>query len=121
MPEPLRAVDAAEADAKADPEGVVVPLTTDDGTLEFLVPHPSMWFEGAVEALVQGRISDWVHHAIDDQAALDLWDSKRKRYGQLEAFLDEWSKRSGETPGKSLPSETSSEESTSSTARTSKP
>lgn len=100
MSEPLHAL---EAEATADPEGVVVPLVTDEGSVDILIPPPAMWFEGAVEALVQGRVSDWVHLAVDDPDALAAWDARRKRYGQLEAFLDEWSKRSGENPGKSQP------------------
>jgi len=116
MAEALRAV---EAEAKADPEGVVVPLVTDESTDDILILPPAAWFEGAVEALVQGRVTDWVRLAADPDAIV-VWDSRRKRYGQLEAFLDEWSKRSGETPGKSPLSETSSEESTNSTDPTPK-
>jgi len=117
MPDVLEAV---EADAKADPAGVVVPLVTDDATDDILILPPADWFEGAVEALVQGRVSDWVRLAADPDAIV-LWDSRRKRYGQLEAFLNEWTKRSGEAPGKSPLSGTSSEESTSSTDPTPKP
>ena len=50
MPDALRAI---QADAKADPEGVVVPLVTDDGTQDCLIPPASMWFEGAVEAPIK--------------------------------------------------------------------
>lgn len=118
MADALRAV---EADAKADPEGVVVPLVTDEHTDDILMLHPAMWFEGAVEALVAGRVTDFVHLAAHPDS-IAVWDSRpRKRYGQLEAFLNEWNERSGETPGKSPQSEASSEESTSSTGRTSKP
>lgn len=117
MAEPL---DAVEADAKADPEGVVVPLVTDDATDDILILPPAQWFEGAVEALVQGRVSDWVRLAADPEH-IEVWESRRKRYGQLEAFLDEWSKRSGESPGKSPRSATGSEENTSSTDPTPKP
>ena len=98
MSEPLRAL---EAEAKADPEGVVVPLVTDEGSVDILIPPPAMWFEGAVEALVQGRVSDWVRLAVDDPDVIAAWDARRKRYRDLENFLDEWSKRSGEDPGKS--------------------
>ena len=98
MAEALKAV---EADAKAAPEGVVVPLTTDSGTIDILVPPPPMWFEGAAEALVQGRVSDWIHLAVEDEATLTAWDSVRKRYRDLEAFIDAWSKATGEDPGKS--------------------
>jgi hypothetical protein len=98
MAEPLKAI---EADAKADPEGVVVPLVTDEGTVDILVPSPALWFEGAVEALTQGRVSDWIRLAVEDPKVLTAWDSKRKRYRDLSAFVKEWTRLSGEDPGKS--------------------
>jgi hypothetical protein len=67
MAEPLKAI---EADAKAEPEGVVVTLVTDDGTVDVLIPPPAMWFEGAVEALTQGKVSEWVHLAVEDEKVL---------------------------------------------------
>lgn len=102
------ALKAVEADAKADPEGVVVKLTTDDGDLDVLMPPPEMWFEGAAEALAYGRISEWVHLAVEDKATLTAWDALRKRYRDLARFTDEWTRLSGEDPGKSTPSESSS-------------
>lgn len=102
------ALKAVEADATADPEGVVVPLVTDAGSINILIPPPPMWFEGAAEALVQGRISDWVHLAVEDEATLQAWDAVRKRYRDLEAFVDAWSAATGESPGKSGGSATSS-------------
>ncbi|MGZ4621455.1 MAG: hypothetical protein ACXVGF_04800 [Blastococcus sp.] len=106
MAEALKAV---EADAKADPEGVVVPLVTDSVTVDILVPPPHLWFEGAVEALTQGRISDWVHLAVEDPDVLAAWDSvPRKRYRDLNNFAEEWSRLAGENPGKSPASGTSS-------------
>jgi hypothetical protein len=67
MAEPLKAI---EADAKADPEGVVVTLTTDDGSLDVLVPPAPMWFEGAVEALTQGGSAVDPDLADEDEAWL---------------------------------------------------
>ena len=98
MAEPLKAV---EADAKADGEGVVVPLVTDAGSVDILVPPPHLWFEGAVEALTQGRISEWVHLAVEDPDTLAAWDGTRKRYRDLSNFVEEWSRLTGEEPGKS--------------------
>lgn len=103
--EALRAV---EADAKADPAGVKVPLVTDEGSVDILVPPPAMWFEGAVEALTQGRISEWVHLAVEDEDTLAVWDECRKRYRDLSNFVEEWSRLTGEEPGKSGSSESSS-------------
>lgn len=117
MSDALRAV---EADAKADPEGVVVPLVTDAGTLNILMPPPQMWFEGAAEALVQGRVSDWVHLAVEDETTLAAWDATRKRYRDLEAFVNAWSEATGEDPGKSPSSEPGSGKKTRTTAPTSR-
>lgn len=105
MAEPLKAL---EADAKADPAGVTVTLSTDDGTVDVPMLHVSMWWEGAVEALTTGKISEWVHLACEDAAALQAWDSQRKRYRDLEAFVEAWSAASGENPGKSRSSASSS-------------
>lgn len=106
MSESLKAVEA-EADAPA--EGVLVPLVTDDGEVDILVPPPNMWFEGALEAMMSARISDWIRLATDDPETLAAWDSlPRKRYRDLEAFLDRWTELSGESPGKSQASKPSS-------------
>ena len=106
MAEALKAV---EADAKADQdEGVVVRLETDGGTVDVPLLPKHMWFEGAVEALVQGRITDWVKLACEDQDALTAWDALRKRYRDLGNFVDEWTRLTGENPGKSEASGNSS-------------
>jgi hypothetical protein len=105
MAEPLKAI---EADAKAEPEGVVVTLVTDDGDVDVLMPPPNMWFEGAVEALTQGKVSEWVHLAVEDAKVLAAWDAKRKRYRDLSAFVEEWTRLTGENPGKSPASAPSS-------------
>lgn len=105
MAEPLKAI---EADAKVDPEGVTVTLVTDEGSVDVLVPPPYLWFEGAVEALTQGRVSDWVHLAVEDSGTLAAWDGLRKRYRDLTAFVEEWTRLTGEDPGKSPASAPSS-------------
>lgn len=107
MTEALRAV---EAEAKAPAEGVLVPLVTDDQTVDILVPPASEWFEGAVEALTSGRIADWVDLALEGDE-LAKWRATRKRYRHINDFFGEWSKRSGEDAGKS-PRSTSSSKTT---------
>lgn len=104
MAEPLQAI---EAEVASEPAGVEVPLVTDDGTVDILVPHPSMWFEGAVEALTAGRTAEWVSLALDGDE-LAKWQSARKRYRDIDAFITEWMSRSGNEPGKSLASKPSS-------------
>ena len=104
MTEPLKAV---EAEAKSDPAGVLVPLVTDEGTVDILVPPPGEWFEGAVEALTSGRIADWVGLALEGDE-LGKWRSTRKRYREINAFFEEWTRLSGEDPGKSPASRASS-------------
>ncbi|MCW2898493.1 MAG: hypothetical protein JWO67_758 [Streptosporangiaceae bacterium] len=103
------ALAAIKAEVAAEPAGVTVPLVTDDGTVDILVPPPSMWFEGAVEALTQGRVSEWIRLAVEDPAMIAAWDSvPRKRYRDLNAFLEEWTRLSGESQGKSPASTPSS-------------
>jgi hypothetical protein len=109
MAEPLKAV---EADAKADDEGVLVPLVTDDGSVDILVPPAHMWFEGAVDALVLGQVSKWVHLAVEDEKTLAAWDAAKKRYRDLSAFTDKWAELSGNDLGKSPSSTTSSQKRT---------
>lgn len=104
MSEPLRAV---EAEAVAPPEGVLVPLVTDDDSVDILVPPASEWFEGAVEALTSGRVSDWVELALEGEE-LSKWRATRKRYRHINQFFAEWSQRSGEDAGKSPKSAPSS-------------
>lgn len=104
MSEPLKAV---KAEAAAPPEGVLVPLVTDDGEVEILVPPAGRWFEGAVEALMQNRFSAWAELALDgDNFA--AWSATRKRYEQIDRFFGEWRARSGEDPKRSAPSSGSS-------------
>jgi hypothetical protein len=98
MAEPLKAV---EADAKADDESV-----------DILVPPAHLWFEGAVEALTQGRISDWVHLAVEDEDALAAWDGTRKRYRDLSDFTERWAELTGNDLGKSPSSAASSKKGT---------
>jgi len=107
---PEKAVEAAKAEAvgkRLEDGSVLVPLTTDEGTVEILVPPPALWFEGAVEHLSAGRISEWVKLAVEDRESLDLWNSRRKRYKNLDDFLTAWSKATGESPGESQGSSTS--------------
>jgi hypothetical protein len=96
---------AVKAEAKAvrrEDGSTVVPLVTDDGTvLDIIVPAPAEWYEGAVEALTAGRISEWVKLAVEDSDSRIRWDSVRKRYRQLDAFLTAWTKATGESPGES--------------------
>lgn len=99
----------AEAKGKRLEDGtVIVPLVTDDGTvLDILMPPPSDWFEGAVEALSAGKVSEWVRLAVEDEESLQRWASVRKRYRQLDAFLTAWTEATGESPGESQGSSTS--------------
>lgn len=101
------ALDALEADATAPPEGVLVPLVTDDGTVDILVPPPYMWFEGAVEALTTNRTADWVDLALTPDQQV-LWKATRKRYRDIDVFMTELMRRSGQNPGKSSASKPSS-------------
>ena len=99
-----KALDAAKAEAtgkRLEDGSVVVPLVTDEGTVDILIPSPAMWYEGAVEALRSGRISDWVTLAVDDVETLTAWRSVRKRYRDLDAFLTAWSQATGERAGES--------------------
>lgn len=98
----------AEATAARQPDGSVrVPLVTDEATVEIHVAAPPEWFEGAVDALQAGRISEWIKLAVADRESLDLWNSVRKRYRDLDAFITAWSKATGESPGESQGSSTS--------------
>lgn len=97
MAEPLKAV---EADAKAD-EGVVVALVTDNATLNVPIGPPPMWWDGAVEKLTRGDITGWVHLACDDKDVIAEWDATPKRYRDLTAFVEEWTRLTGEDLGKS--------------------
>ena len=99
----------AEARGKRLEDGsTVVPLVADDGTvLDILMPPPSEWFEGAVEALTAGRVSEWVRLAVEDEESLQRWASIPKRYRQLDAFLTAWTEASGESPGESQGSSSS--------------
>ena len=92
----------AEAVGKRQTDGsTIVPLITDGGSADIVVPPPSMWYEGAVEALTAGRISEWVKLAVEDQESIDRWNGLRKRYRDLDAFLTAWTKATGESPGES--------------------
>jgi len=101
------ALEALEADAIAPPEGVVVPLVTDDGSVDILVPPSSAWFEGALEAMAAGQWARWAELALEGDD-LTLWKATRKRYRDIDAFLLEWQKRAGQDVGKSSASEGSS-------------
>lgn len=100
-----KALSAVKAEAKGkrlEDGSTVVPLVTDDGTvLDILMPPPSDWFEGAVEALSAGKVSEWVRLAVEDEESLQRWASVRKRYRQLDAFLTAWTEATGESPGES--------------------
>lgn len=105
-----KATEAVKAEAvgqRRDDGTIVVPLVVDGKVLDIVVPPPTEWFEGAVEALSAGRISDWVKLAVDDPDSLVRWDSVRKRYRHLDAFLTAWTKATGEAPGESSGSSTS--------------
>jgi hypothetical protein len=91
---------AVEAEAAAAPEGVRVPLVTDEGSVDILVPRPSEWFEGALDALTAGRIPEWVDLAFDSDAKA-IWLARKKRYRHINAFIAEMWRLLGEDPGKS--------------------
>lgn len=102
--EDSKALEAVKAEALAvrhEDGSTTVPLITDGGTVDITIPPPTMWFEGAVEALTRGQISAWVKLAVDDPEAIVAWDSLRKRYRDLDGFLERWSKATGESPGES--------------------
>jgi hypothetical protein len=94
------ALKAVEAEAAVPAEGVQVPLVTDEGSVDILVPRPAEWFEGALEALTAGRIPDWADLALDEDAKA-IWSARKKRYKHINAFIGEMWKRLGEDPGKS--------------------
>jgi hypothetical protein len=96
-----QAVKAEAVGKRLEDGSTLVPLTTDEGTVEILLPPPALWYEGAVEHLSAGRISEWVKLAVEDQESVDLWNSRRKRYRDLDAFLTAWSNATGENPGES--------------------
>lgn len=101
-----KALQAVQADATADPKGVLVPLVTDDGEFEILVPPPAEWFEGSVEALVAQRVTDWVVLALEP-AELAKWQGIRKRNRHINQFFLDWQRLSGEDSGKSTASKAS--------------
>lgn len=103
----VSALEALEADATAPPEGVLVPLVTDDGSVDILVPPSTNWFEGALEAMTGGQWSRWAELALEGES-LTLWQATRKRYRDIDAFLVAWQKRAGQDVGKSSASEGSS-------------
>jgi hypothetical protein len=94
MAEPLKAV---EADAKADDEGVVVPLVTDDGSVDILVPRRTCGSRARWRRWSEGRSAKWVHLAVEDEKTLAAWDAAKKRYRDLSAFTDKWAELSGRT------------------------
>jgi hypothetical protein len=98
------AVEAAKAEAlgrRQEDGSVVVPLVTDEGTVEVTLAHPTLWYEGAVQHLTAGRITEWVRLAVADEESRVRYDSVRKRYRDLDNFLTAWSQATGETPGES--------------------
>ena len=101
------ALDRLEAEATAPDDGVLVPLVTDDGTVEILVPASTNWYEGALEAMTAGQWTRWAELALEGDA-LALWKATRKRYRDIDAFLVEWQRRAGQNVGESSASETSS-------------
>jgi hypothetical protein len=106
---PEKALTQVQAEAKGrrlEDGSVVVPLITDDGSHEITVPPASLWYEGAVERLRAGQVSEWAKLALEGDA-LDLWNSVRKRYRDLDAFIAAWGRTSGEDPGESQGSSTS--------------
>lgn len=96
----LAAVKAEATAHKLADGSVVVPLVTDDGTVEIAVPPAPLWYEGAVEHLVAGRVGRWMELSLEGDE-LVKWRSVRKRYRDLEGFVQRWSKATGETPGES--------------------
>jgi hypothetical protein len=104
------AVEAVKAEAlarKLEDGSTVVPLVTDEGTADIAVAPPARWYEGAVEHLTAGRISEWVKLAAADEESLVRWQGFRKRYCDLDAFLARWVAATGETPGESKGSSSS--------------
>jgi hypothetical protein len=98
-----KALDVLQAEAKGrrlEDGSTIVPLITDGGSHEITVPPPSLWYEGAVEALRDGQVSAWAKLALE-RDSLDLWNSLRKRYRDLDAFIGAWTRATGEDPGES--------------------
>lgn len=99
---PEKALAAVKAEGKRQADGsVIVPLVTDEGTVDITVPPPALWYEGAVDALQAGQITKWVELAVEDPLSIAAWRSVRKRYRDLDAFLTAWVGASGEDPGES--------------------
>jgi hypothetical protein len=100
---PEKAVEALKAEAvgvrHADGSSTV-PLVTDSETVEILVPPVTEWYEGAVEHLRAGRITEWIKLAVEPDELLK-WNSVRKRYRHLDAFLAAWTGATGEDAGES--------------------
>ena len=97
----LAAVKAEAIGKRLEDGSTLVPLVTDAGTVEIHVLAPALWFEGAVEHLTAGRISEWVKLAVDDPESIVRWNSLKKRYRDLDAFLTAWTNATGESPGES--------------------
>lgn len=96
----------AEVSAEADPSGVVrVPLYGDEGDPVTLRVLPARdWFADSMTCLQSGDFSGWAEDCLvgDDY---DLWcsvnDGRGPRNSQVEAFFDEYGRRSGNDSGKS--------------------
>jgi hypothetical protein len=101
---PLQAV---QADAQAGPEGVLVPLVTEDGTVELTVPPPGRWYEEANDALRVGDFRTWAEEVLSD-ADFETWCKTRKRNDDIAAFFTAWRELAGEDPKGSSRSQRSS-------------
>jgi hypothetical protein len=88
-----------EADAEELDGAVLVPLESDDGVVELLVPPAEEWRDSALEALNNGRFGLWASKTLgpEDYAA---WVAADPRVRQAQAFFEEYGRLSGASLGK---------------------
>jgi hypothetical protein len=103
----VSALEAVQADATAPAEGVEVPLVTDEGEFTVTVPKPGKWKTRANTMLKDGDFDGWAKLVLSG-ADFDVWVEADPTNEDVEHFFEAWSKVSGEAPGESSRSSTSS-------------
>lgn len=90
----------AAAEADATPDGVVVPLVTDEGEFEVTVPPPGRWRSRANRALSDGNFDVWAEIVLSEED-YDTWCEADPVLDDVEAFFTAWKHASGESRPKS--------------------
>jgi len=96
----MTSLESVQADATAPPDGVVVPLVTDEAKVEVTVPPPGRWKTRANRALREGDFDAWAELVLspDDY---DAWVDADPTNDDVEAFFAAWQDATGESRGKS--------------------